>query len=205
MNPEPHTTPATSNASRRVGLPARLIHALPIQEGMLPLLVFVIAIVAGMIQPRFLSLDNMVNLARQAVPLMILSLGQAVAIIRGGLDLSLASVMSLAGVAGVVVMQHYGVAAGIAVMLMTGIVAGTVSGFIIAWFNTTPLVITLGMLSVAQAVALIISGGVPIYDVPADYVQYVAFGTFLGLPGMVWIAAALTAAIGVLLRYTVFG
>ncbi|CAN7660711.1 ABC transporter permease [Caballeronia sp. LjRoot34] len=165
----------------------------------------IIAAVAGIIQPRFLSTDNMLNLARQAVPLMILSLGQAVTIIRGGLDLSLASVMSLAGVAGVVVMQHYGVFPGLVVMLLTGAVVGTFSGFIISWFNTTPLVVTLGMLSVAQAVALIISGGVPIYAVPGTYVQTVAFGACFGLPVMVWIAIALTVAIAVLLRYTVFG
>jgi ribose/xylose/arabinose/galactoside ABC-type transport system permease subunit len=174
-------------------------------EAMLPLLIVFIAIVAGIVQPRFFTADNMLNLARQAVPLMILSLGQAIAILRGGLDLSLASVMSLAGVAGVVTMQHYGIAPGIAVMLLTGAATGLLSGFIIAWFNTTPLVVTLGMLSVAQAIALIVSGGVPIYDVPADYAQAIGFGTLLGVPNMVWIAIALTAATAVLLRYTVFG
>jgi ribose/xylose/arabinose/galactoside ABC-type transport system permease subunit len=178
---------------------------LPLSEAMLPLLVVLIAVVAGIVQPRFFTAGNMLNLARQAVPLMILSLGQAIAILRGGLDLSLASVMSLAGVAGVVTMQQYGIAPGIAVMICTGIAVGLLSGFIIAWFNTTPLVVTLGMLSVAQAIALIISGGVPIYDVPADYAQAIGFGTLLGLPNMVWIAIALTAAIAVLLRYTLFG
>ena len=52
--------------------------------------------------------------------------------------------MSLAGVAGVIVMQHFGIAPGIVVMLATGIVTGLVSGFIIAYFRTTPLVVTLG-------------------------------------------------------------
>src|SRR5260370_32114980 len=90
-------------------------------------------------------------------------------------------------------------------MFLTGAGTGLLSGFIMACFNTTPLVVTLGMLSVAQAVALIISGGVPIYDVPADYVQAIGFGTLLGVPNMVWIAIALTAATAVLLRYPVFG
>ncbi|EIF34339.1 permease component of ribose/xylose/arabinose/galactoside ABC-type transporter [Burkholderia sp. Ch1-1] len=174
-------------------------------EAMLPLLIVLIAVVAGIVQPRFFTADNMLNLARQAVPLMILSLGQAIAILRGGLDLSLASVMSLAGVAGVLTMQHMGIGPGLAVMIATGIVTGLVSGFIIAWFRTTPLVVTLGMLSVAQAIALILSGGVPIYDVPADYAQAVGFGSAFGVPVMVWIAVVLTAAMAVLLRYTVFG
>jgi ribose/xylose/arabinose/galactoside ABC-type transport system permease subunit len=176
-----------------------------LSEATLPLVIVLIAVVAGIVQPRFFTADNMLNLARQAVPLMILSLGQAIAILRGGLDLSLSSVMSLAGVAGVVTMQHFGVGTGIAVMLATGLATGTVSGFIIAYFRTTPLVVTLGMLSVSQAMALILSGGVPIYDVPAEYAQAVGFGTILGIPVMVWIAVALTVAMAVLLRYTVFG
>jgi ribose transport system permease protein len=171
----------------------------------LPALIFVVALIAGIVQPRFFTADNMVNLARQAVPLMILSIGQAVAIICGGLDLSLASVLSLAGVAGVLVMPHAGVGAGVAIMILSGIATGLLSGFIIAWFNTTPLVVTLGMMSIAQAIALILAGGVPIYDVPASYVQAVGFASFAGVPVTVWIATLLTLAAVVLLRFTVFG
>ncbi|MEF3089073.1 ABC transporter permease [Raoultella scottii] len=174
-------------------------------DWMLPLLVVVVAIVTGIIQPRFLSLSNGINLACQLAPLLILSLGQAVAVIRGGLDLSLSSAMSLAGVAGVMVMNHAGIPAGLLVMVLVGSLTGAASGVLISFFNTSPLVITLGMLSVAQAFALILSGGVPIYDVPAVYIDAVGYGTLLGIPVMVWIAVALTAAIGVLLKYTLFG
>lgn len=177
----------------------------PLAEAVLPLFIVALAVIAGLIEPRFLSVDNLLNLARQMVPLLIISLGQAIAIIRGGLDLSLAAVLSLSGVAGVLVMESHGIPAGIAVMLATGMVTGTVSGFIIAYFRTTPLVVTLGMLSIAQALALIMSGGVPIYDVPASYVQAVGFDAFLGIPVVVWIAAVATLAMALLLRRTVFG
>jgi ribose/xylose/arabinose/galactoside ABC-type transport system permease subunit len=174
-------------------------------EAVLPLFIVALAVVAGLMEPRFLSLDNLLNLARQMVPLLIISLGQAIAIIRGGLDLSLAAVLSLSGVAGVLVMESHGIPAGIAVMLATGMITGTVSGFIIAYFRTTPLVVTLGMLSIAQALALILSGGVPIYDVPQSFVQAVGFDSVLGVPVVVWIAAASTLAMALLLRRTVFG
>jgi ribose/xylose/arabinose/galactoside ABC-type transport system permease subunit len=177
----------------------------PLAEAVLPLFIVALAVIAGLIEPRFLSLDNLLNLGRQMVPLLIISLGQAIAIIRGGLDLSLAAVLSLSGVAGVLVMESHGIPVGIAVMLATGMVTGTVSGFIIAYFRTTPLVVTLGMLSIAQALALILSGGVPIYDVPPSYVQAVGFDAFLGIPVVVWIAAAATLAMALLLRRTVFG
>lgn len=171
----------------------------------LPLFIVAMAVVAGLLQPRFFSLDNLLNLGRQLVPLMIISLGQALAIIRGGLDLSLAAVLSLSGVAGVLVMKTYGVPAGIATMLLVGAVAGTLSGFIIAYLRTTPLVVTLGMLSIAQAIALILAGGVPIYDVPASYVDFVGFKDFVGIPLMTWIAAAAVAFVWFLLSRTIFG
>lgn len=171
----------------------------------LPAFIVVLVAVAGFLQPRFFSLDNLLNLSRQLVPLLIISLGQSLTIIRGGLDLSMAAVLSLAGVVGVLVMNSFGVPAGIAMMLLTGALVGTVSGFIIAYLRTTPLVVTLGMLSIAQAIALILANGVPLYDVPQAYVDVIGFSDFLGLPTMTWIAIAAIAVVWLLLSRTVFG
>jgi ribose transport system permease protein len=102
-------------------------------------------------------------------------------------------------------MKHSGIAAGISLMIAIGIVAGLLSGAIIAYFRTTPLVVTLGILSVAQAGALILSNGTPIYDVPAGYSQFVGFDSFVGVPWSVWIGAATALAGWFLLRHTIFG
>jgi ribose transport system permease protein len=59
----------------------------------LPGFIILLALVTGAVEPRFFSLSNMENLARQLVPLMIVSVGQAFAIISGGLDLSVAAVL----------------------------------------------------------------------------------------------------------------
>ncbi|MCI2807786.1 ABC transporter permease [Eoetvoesiella caeni] len=174
-------------------------------DTMLPLFIIGLAVIAGVIEPKFLSADNLINLARQMIPLLIISLGQAYAIISGGLDLSLAAVMSLAGVVGVLIMPQYGPIIGVAIMLATGIVVGLLSGGIIAYLRTSPLIVTLGMLSVAQALALILSGGVPIYDAHPGYVQAIGFDSFLNIPHMVWIGAAMAVAAALVLRHTVFG
>ena len=174
-------------------------------ETILPALMVLIALGAGVVEPRFLTLDNLINLARQIVPLLIISVGQAFALISAGLDLSLAAVMSMSGVVGIMVMKNFGIAAGIGAMLITGTTAGFASGFIIAYFRTTPLLVTLGMLSVAQACALILSNGTPIYDVPENYAQQIGFETFIGIPWSVWIAALTTLAGWFLLQHTVFG
>jgi ribose/xylose/arabinose/galactoside ABC-type transport system permease subunit len=194
-------TPGAAAAARRTGGWKRLAHP----DAMLPIFIALIALAAGLIQPRFWSVDNLLNLLRQMVPLMIISVGQAFAIIVGGLDLSVAAVMSLAGVAGVLVMQEAGIIPGILVMLAVGMSVGGVSGFVIAYLRTTPLVVTLGMLSVAQGLALISSGGVPIYDVPPAFVQLIGFDKILGIPIMVWIAAGVAIVAALILKRTVFG
>lgn len=175
------------------------------QDTALPVLIALIAIVAGIIEPRFWTVDNLLNLARQMVPLLVVSVGQAFAIITGGLDLSLAAIISLCGVGGVLTMNRFGIASGIGCMLLVGVGTGMLSGSIIAYFRTTPLVVTLGMLSVAQACALILSNGTPIYDVPAPYAELIGFDSIAGLPWSVWIGIATTLGGGFLLRYTVFG
>ncbi len=174
-------------------------------DTMLPLVILGVGIVAAIIEPKFASVDNLMNLARQMMPLLIMAVGQAFAIISGGLDLSLAAVMSLAGVLGVLTMAEYGAAAGLVVMLLTGVVMGSISGFVIAYFRTSPLVVTLGMLSVAQALALILSGGVPIYSVHPGYAEVVGFNDWLGVPVMVWIGVLFTCLGAFVLRQTVFG
>lgn len=174
-------------------------------DTMLPLIIVAMAVIATVVEPRFASFDNLTNLARQMMPLLIMAVGQAFAIISGGLDLSLAAVMSLAGVLGVLTMAEYGAWAGIAVMLLTGLAMGAVSGAVIAYFRTSPLVVTLGMLSVAQALSLMLSRGVPIYTVHPGYAQVVGFDDWLGIPVMVWIGVVFACLGAFVLRQTVFG
>jgi len=172
------------------------------------ILVFVLAAlcaVTGWIEPRFLSASNLESLARQLVPLTIASVGQAFVVIGGGLDLSVAAIMSLAGVVGILIMPEYGMLAGIAAMILTGLLGGLANGLLIGYLRTTPLIITLGMLSIAQALALILSNGVPIYSVPEGFVELFGFGDFLGIPVSFLIGCAALAVGGAILKFTILG
>jgi ribose transport system permease protein len=111
----------------------------------------------------------------------------------------------VASVTGILVMQEYGIAAGLIVMVAAGGIAGLASGAIIAYLRTSPLIITLGMMSIAQAITLILSHGVPIYDVPESLTESVGFGAIFGIPVTVIIGIG-TLLIGwIILRKTVFG
>lgn len=171
----------------------------------LPLLIISIGIVTGLIEPRFWSLANLQNLARQLAPLQILVTGQLFAVLSGGLDLSVASVMALSGVVGVLSIPHIGLVGALLVMILTGLCCGLLNGSIITGFKVSPLIVTLGMLSVAKGLALLLTSGLPLYNVPDALVDAVGFGDFHGFPISSAIAFAANLLGAVVLSRTVFG
>lgn len=185
--------------------PARRGLPLPPGQVVLPLIIAAIAGVTGWIEPVFWSADNLLNLGRQLAPLLILVAGQALAVISGGLDLSIAATLALAGVAGVLVLPDAGIAVGIATMIGTGLAVGLANGLLIVGFGVSPLIVTLAMLSVARGLALLLTNGLPIYDVPDAMVDALGFGAVLGVPTGVVVAAASLLLGAFLLRFTVFG
>jgi ribose/xylose/arabinose/galactoside ABC-type transport system permease subunit len=176
-----------------------------LSELIMPAFIVVYSAVIGIIEPRFLSWGNIDNLAGQIAPLLVMAVGQAVTIISGGLDLSMAAVMSLSGVIGILLVPVVGVWGAIAVMAVVGLGIGLTTGYIIAYQRTSPFIVTLGMASVATAVALILAHGVPIYTVPPELTATIGFGHFLGLPVSFEIAVVLLLVGSFLLRRTVFG
>lgn len=172
---------------------------------MLPLFILTLAGVTGLIEPRFWSSENLVNLSRQLATLMVLSVGQSLAVISGGLDLSLAAILALSGVYGVIVMNKAGLAIGILTMLLTGAGFGLINGIIITLFEVSPFIVTLGMLSIARGLALIATGGLPIYDVPSALSDIFGFSNVFGIPTPALIALSTLLLGQLLLRQTVFG
>jgi ribose transport system permease protein len=176
-----------------------------LQKLALPGVIILIAAISGIIEPRYWTAQNLVNLGRQIAPLLILAAGQSLTVIAGGLDLSVAAVLALSGICGVIVMNDFGVTAGILAMLATGVVFGAVNGAIIARFKVSPFIATLGALSVARGLALMAAGGLPIYDMPDSFVDILGAGTVLGVPAGVVIAVATMLLFSIALRYTIFG
>ena len=137
---------------------------------------------------------------------MILVAGQVFAVISGGLDLSVAATLALAGVIGILVMNATGsIVIGLATMVGVGLGVGLLNGLIIVSFGVSPLIVTLGMWSIAKGLALILTGGSPIYDVPGELVDVIGYGTVAGIPAPAVVAIAMLALGAVILRYTVFG
>ncbi|MCF4167351.1 ABC transporter permease [Zavarzinia compransoris] len=197
---QPMTTSETQPAA-----PARSRRRFNPADAVLPALIVLLAAGVGIAEPKFLTGSNLANLGSQIAPLLIVSVGQAFAIIGGGLDLSIAAVMSVAGVVGILAVPSLGIVGGVLVMALVGLAVGLVSGAIIAYMRTSPLIVTLGMASVAQAIALILANGVPIYSVPPELTDAIGFGAVYGIPASDLIAAGVLIFAAVILRGTTLG
>jgi ribose transport system permease protein len=199
--------------SRRV---LRFIQQLFIQLGVLPFLLLVALIVFTAISDHFLSAQNLINVVRQSVYLIIVSLGQMLALLTGGFDLSVGTIVALTSVVGAMAMAAVSAASpdsvwlAIAVGCLAGVAAGTVvgvtNGLGVAVFNVQPFMMTLGISSVGFGIALYLTGGVPVYGMPPQFGQVFGFGRVGGVvPVPVIVAIIICALTWVLVNRTALG
>ncbi len=113
--------------------------------------------------PAFLSVNNGLTILLQTSVIGLLAIGMTLVIITGGIDLSVGSVLALAGVvAGLAIKAGAPVPLGMALGVAAGAACGAVNGFVITKMRITPFVATLGMMMVARGLALQLTGAAPI-------------------------------------------
>lgn len=127
------------------------------------------AIIAWL-SPYFLTLENLLAIGLQMSVVAIMALGQVIIIIAGGIDLSIGSVLGLAGVVACMALragQPFVVA--VLAALLAGILFGLLNGFFVTRGKLPPFIATLGTMGIARGIALIITDGVPIFGLPASF------------------------------------
>ena len=195
--------------------PVRWLQLAFVRLGVLPFLLLIALIVFTVMSDNFLTGRNLHNVVRQSTYLTLVSMGQMFALLTGGFDLSVGTVLAITSVVGATVMASVAAAMPDAVVLaialgcLAGIAAGTaigvVNGIGISLFNVSPFMMTLGMASVGFGIALYLTGGVPVYGMPIAFGDVFGFGGFLGLPTPVWVTILLIAVIFVVINWTRFG
>ena len=153
------TLKSTSSAESATGGLRRLL----LDNGALSALI-VLVIAMSALSGDFLTTDNLLNVGVQAAVTAILAFGVTFVIVSAGIDLSVGSVAALSATVLAWSATSHGVPVVIAVLLavVTGIAAGLVNGFLIAYGKLPPFIATLAMLSVARGLSLVISEGSPI-------------------------------------------
>jgi ribose transport system permease protein len=170
--------------------------------------VIVISLGMSLISDAFSRYENFFNITRNFAFIGIMALGQTCVIITAGIDLSVGSVMGLVGiVTGMTLAAGYPMWIAISAGLLTALAVGWVNGCLIAFLRLSPFVVTLGMLSIARSLALVVSNNKMFYEFGPDEEMFLELGggqTF-GIANPVLILIVLTAILGFILNFTIWG
>lgn len=194
---------------------AEMSKRLFVKLGILPFLLVIAIIVFASMSDNFLTGRNLMNVLRQSVYLMIVSMGQMLALLTGGFDLSVGTILALTSVVGALVMASVYTAMPDAIWLaialgcIAGVAAGTLigvcNGIGVAFFGVSPFMMSLGMTSVGFGVALFLTGGTPVYGMPQAFGDIFGFGTLFGIHSPIYVAAIIAVLLFVFLYRTRFG
>lgn len=153
-------TMTTTTAARPAFSIGRILRQ---REASVAIMILLVVVFLTFANEYFLTTRNVLNVGRQASVVAIVALGQALVIISRGLDLSVGSVLGLSAVVAAFVARATGSdVLGLGAGLGTGIVVGATNGLLFTRLNINPFIATLGTLSVARGLALLITGGIPI-------------------------------------------
>jgi putative xylitol transport system permease protein len=174
----------------------------------------VLCVVLSIVSDYFLELQNILNILRQTSINGILAIGMTFVILTRGIDLSVGSVAALAGIvaasfattssiAGMPGAPYWAVFATV-IGILTGMVAGGLSGTVVSRFRVPPFVVTLGMLSIARGLTLLYSGGLPVPDLTPRF-RWIGTGEFFRIPIPIFVLLGVFAVSWWVLGRTRFG
>lgn len=207
MSSSTTASPRTAPPEERVGNRGRKLFDPSLWADWAALIGLVVLIVVfTALDPSFLSQGNITGMLAAAAALLILTIAQTFVVATAGIDLSIASVMTL----GIVVLgqlhesgQSLWVA--MAGSIAAGLIAGLVNGFLVAKGKITDFVVTLGMLSAAAGLALILSDGQPVTVTESFFFKLALDGPVSFIPWIVVVAAVIAVIAHVVLFHTRFG
>jgi ribose transport system permease protein len=143
--------------------------------------VFLAAVAAftylSVVTTSFDTPQNLFNVARNCAFVGIIALGMTAVIITGGIDLSVGAVLCLAGmVTGMMMSWEYPIWVAVPCGLLAALACGLVNGVLIAYVGVPSFVVTLGMMSLARSLAMVLSGNQMVYRFGHDHAKLVAIG-----------------------------
>ncbi len=183
------------------------------------LFLLLLVVAFAILEPRFLHPLNLFNILRQVSIAGLIAIGMTFVILTAGIDLSVGSLLALAGLVGAYVAKGglddrfavgAGVAAGnpallaMAAAIAVGLAGGMLQGLVVTRLKVPPFVVTLGGLTAFRGAALLFSGGGPISGFAPDYTWW-GQGRIgpVPVPVIIFLTAAVVAH--VVLKYTRFG
>ncbi len=179
-------------------------HSPAIKSWGLVIALVAIGAILAFAKPTFLTVPNLVNVIRQISINGILAVGVTFVLLTGGVDLSLGSLVALSGVTAASLCQPDSpVILPVLTGVLTGAACGAVNGLVVAKGKVAPFIVTLGMMTVARGLALVISGGRPVSNLSPGFTRL--GGDVAGVPIPVLVLATVALVSFVCLNNLRFG
>ncbi|HDQ5284347.1 TPA: ABC transporter permease [Raoultella ornithinolytica] len=165
----------------------------------------IIIITFSFLSPVFFTIPNLLNILQQSSINALIALGMTLVIISGGIDLSVGPTAALSAVLGATMMVA-GVPVPLAILATLGIgaICGVFSGSLVAYAGLQPFIVTLGGLSLFRAVALIYTGGNPVFGIPTEFRSLINSEIF-GIPTPIVIVAVIALVLWTVMNKTPLG
>ncbi len=214
------TRPAPSSPSPTTGLGARVAELArrPLVWGVLAI---VLLLVVNLLKdPTYLAIrvspsgnlaGNVLDILRASAPVLMVATGMALVIATAGIDLSVGSVMAVAGAASMEYLQSAGTSssagaalAAVGLSVLLGAAVGTVSGLLVAYVGLQPFITTLVMMLAGRGLAKVITSGQNTTATNADF-RWIANGHVAGFPVVFVIAVAIVLLIIAVVRRSALG
>jgi ribose transport system permease protein len=129
-----------------------------------------LCVVIAALEPKFLSGGNLASVARQTAVITIMAMGMTLVMVAGGIDLSVGSMLALAGVLGAKSMVGGSpVIAGILISVAAGILFGLLNGIAVATLRIPAFIVTLGALGIYRGLALLVTDGNAVVGLPQRF------------------------------------
>lgn len=173
-----------------------------------PLLgLFLIVIVITILNPSFMTTDNVLNILRQVSISALIAFGMTFVILTGGIDLSVGSTLALTGaVAATMLASGIDPVLTILAALLLGAVLGAVNGVIIAKGKVAPFIATLATMTIYRGLTLVYTDGRPVSDLGNEITfQMLGKGYFFGIPVPVCTMILVFIVLYVIMHKTTFG
>jgi len=155
---------------------------------------------------QFLTISNWTIIITQVSINALLAFGVTFVIITGGIDLSVGSIVAVAGVVAALLASQPDLPLIVPILggLLAGLVFGLINGLIITKSKIAPFIVTLGIMTMGRGLALILSKGRPISNL-SDSFNFIGGGDIFGIPFPIIVLVIVFIISYLLLKNTVFG
>ncbi|WP_417240985.1 ABC transporter permease [Celeribacter halophilus] len=175
------------------------------QYGGIFLSLVVLCIVFSLANPRFMSIANMMNILQQVAVVAIAAFGMTWVILLGEIDLSIGSIIAVAGMVGAqIIGLGWGFFPALGLTLLAGAMMGLLNGVLIAKLLLPSFIVTVATMSIFRGMVSLPTNGAPAMIMDPTWTA-IGANNFAGVPIIIWIVIVLFFANHILLSKTTFG